>query len=357
MRDMEPYLHALGLDDVHETTGLHATVNCRSYMSDRWEGLGLYEAFRADYRTRAATTVRPSTLPVEEFADSYVGREAEAYLRRHDRAEPWCLFVGFGGPHEPWDAPGEYAMLYDPAATPPALAPLQPPAWAPPQAAEDMLGGRIPGLTDDVIRLLRANYFGKIALLDHWFGRLFQVCRDRGWWDDLLVVFWSDHGEMLGDHGYLHKQRFLEASARVPLVIRRPGRARAGCTTSVLVQQIDIMPTLLAAAGAPPPEVSLGRSLWPVLERGEAVRDAVLAELARGSLDARQYMVRTDRHKYAIDRAGRPLMLYDLREDPEERTNLAGRPDMQETEARLRDRLLRLLADAQPAMLSKEPRL
>jgi choline-sulfatase len=121
MRDMEPYLHALGLDDVHETTGPHASVHCRSYMSDRWERLGLYEAFRADCRTRTATTVRPSVLPVEEFADSYVGREAESYRRGYDRAEPWCLFVGFGGPHEPWDAPGQYAALYDPAVTPPPL--------------------------------------------------------------------------------------------------------------------------------------------------------------------------------------------------------------------------------------------
>ena len=70
--------------------------------------------------------MRPSALPVEEFSDSYIGREAVRFIDGYDRDEPMALFVGFGGPHEPWDAPGEYATLYDPDKTPPRIRPGEP---------------------------------------------------------------------------------------------------------------------------------------------------------------------------------------------------------------------------------------
>jgi choline-sulfatase len=350
MRDEEPYMHARGLDYVHETTGPWATTTTRSYMTDEWEAHGLYEAFKADYERRRGerTGTWPSPLPVDLFLDSYIGRQGERFIREHEGDRPFCLFVGFGGPHEPWDAPGEYATMYDPSAAPPAIPAAEPPEWLGEHAAERMRQRRVAGLTSEAVGGIRANYYGKISLVDHWIGRIIEACRQRGFWDDMLVVFWSDHGEMAGDHGRLYKNCFYESAIRVPLILRWPARVPAGRVSDALVQQIDVMPTLLEAVGAPPSKRCEGLSLWPLLDGAAAgVRDAVLSEHDNHEWQDRNYMVRTARYKYAVDRRGRPCMLFDLQEDPDEQVNLAGRPDMAAVESQMRDRLLGFLLGAQ----------
>ncbi|MFQ6047920.1 MAG: sulfatase-like hydrolase/transferase, partial [Phycisphaerae bacterium] len=129
MRDREPYMHARGIDYVHETTGPWATQRTDSYMTDHWAARGLLELFRQDYRQRRQSgplLVRPSPLPADEFLDSYIGRQAVEFINGYDRAQPLCLFVGFGGPHEPWDAPEPYASLYQPERCPAAIAATPP---------------------------------------------------------------------------------------------------------------------------------------------------------------------------------------------------------------------------------------
>ncbi len=117
MRSREPYMHARGLEYVHETTGPHAACGTISYMAEEWMAKGLLGKFVDDYRARARSEtggVWPSPLPVEDFLDSYVGRKAVEFVDGYDDRRPMCLFVGFGGPHEPWDAPGRYAEMYKP---------------------------------------------------------------------------------------------------------------------------------------------------------------------------------------------------------------------------------------------------
>jgi len=204
-------------------------------------------------------------------------------------------------------------------------------------------------MTEDDIRRLRANYYGKIALLDRWFGEIFAACEEHEFMDDLLVVFWSDHGEMAGDHHLLHKSRFFESALRVPFMVRWPGRVPAGKQSSALTETVDIMPTILEAVGVEPRRPCMGRSLWPVLrDPSETVRDAVFSEVERGG--RRNMMVRTERHKYAVHDGGEGYMLYDLQEDPQERENLVGHPDRAALEAEMRDRLLRHLCETQYVM-------
>jgi choline-sulfatase len=342
MRDREPYMHARGFDFVNEITGPLATQRMDSYMTDEWAEKGLLEAFREDYRVRgeqrAMAPVWPSPLPVEDFMDSYVGRKAVEFLDGYERREPFCLFAGFGGPHEPWDAPGEYATMYDPAATPRAIAPSEPPGDLPEAAASWEAGGRNPNLNAERIAALRANYYGKISLIDRWFGEIMAACERRDVLDDLFVVFWSDHGEMAGDHGRLYKSRFYESALRVPLVFRLPGRIEPGGTTEALASTVDLMPTILEAAGVTPPETCEGLSLWPVLhDPGHSVRAELISEVgAAGRLNT---MVCTERHKYAVHEDGTAYMLYDLEADPDEQHNLIGRGDGA-LERGLRQRLL-----------------
>ncbi|HVN34923.1 MAG TPA: sulfatase-like hydrolase/transferase, partial [Casimicrobiaceae bacterium] len=121
MRGREPYLHARGLEYVRETPGPIAACGTRSYLTDEWMRKGLFNAFVSDYRARTQSSdggVWPSPLPVEDHLDSYIGREAVEFIDKYHDPRPMCLWVGFAGPHEPWDAPGRYATMYKPLDTP-----------------------------------------------------------------------------------------------------------------------------------------------------------------------------------------------------------------------------------------------
>ncbi|MFO7957332.1 MAG: sulfatase-like hydrolase/transferase [Candidatus Brocadiia bacterium] len=343
MREREPYMHARGFDYVHETTGPWATLRTQSYMTDAWARKGLLERFRDDYRRRKkdrARAVWPGPLPTEEHMDSYVGRQAVRFLREYDTELPFCLFVGFPGPHEPWDPPEEYADMYDPADVPPPVdpEPAEYPEWAPRHARNHPNKRRAEGLDPETVRRIRAAYYAKVSLIDYWFGEILAVCDEEGFAEDLLVVFWSDHGELAGDHGCLYKSRFWEGALRVPLVFRWPGRIEPGTTSAALAETVDIMPTLLEAVGTTAPDDAAGKSLWPVLEDPTApLRNGALSEVEKNG--SRNAMICTERYKYAADGRERGYMLYNLVEDPDEATNLIGHPEYEEVEKALAARL------------------
>ncbi len=347
------YLQALGWSDVFETTGPHATCTTDSILTDHWREAGLLDVFRDDYRRRreagAPEATWPSPLPPGEAMDDFVGDRAEAYLEGLDGTEPFCVFVGFGGPHEPWDAPADWAARFDPAATDPAMPPDPAPDGLPPAAAAyhaELFGGghgsSRPEMTPGQTARLRALYYAKIAHIDARIGRLLDLVRRRGWDERTAVVFWSDHGEMLGDKARLYKSCFFEGAARVPLIVRHPARTGAGRVAPGLVSLVDLFPTLLGFAGAEPKPGAFGRSLLPLLaEPDRPHHEAVFSEFDRRT------MVRDARHKLVVDDAGRDLQLFDLQADPGETLNLAGRPDQREHTRRLRETLLRWLLATQ----------
>ena len=98
--------------------------------------------------------------------------------------------------------------------------------------------------------LLTIGYYGKISLIDHWIGKILTAFEKRGWLDNTFMTFWSDHGEMLGDHQRLHKSVFYNSSVRVPLILRYPGKIKGGRTSNALTEIIDVYPTLLEAVVA-----------------------------------------------------------------------------------------------------------
>jgi len=349
LRVHEPYMHARGFDYVHETTGPWATLRTDSYMTDHWKGLGLLDTFREDYERRRQSRpfgVWPSPLPTEEFLDSYIGRQAVRFIGDYDRSEPMCLFVGFGGPHEPWDAPGDYATMYDPAEVPAPVPAADPAEHLPEYARQRMFEGRVEGLTEGTARQIKANYYGKISLVDHWVGEILDALRRRGWLEEALIVFWSDHGELAGDHGRFYKRSYFVGSVRVPLIVRWPGRIPAAAKSPALVEIIDVYPTLLEAVGAEPSQRCFGRSVWSVLrDPGAPHRQAVLSEVAYDAhLDT---MIRTERFKYAVDQESRAFMLYDVEQDPHEQSNLLGHPDYADVEREMRELLFSRLLAAQ----------
>ena len=341
LRQHEPFMHALGFDDVLETTGPWATTKTDSIMTDHWREIGCLETFRDDYEKRrqagSPNATWPSPMPPGETLDDFIGRTAVEYVRGYERDEPLLLFVGFGGPHEPWDPPATWADRYDPSQMPPAEPACEPGPWVPDTAAEAQRAWQSQfAMTPEQVGLVRARYYAKISHIDDWFGRILTAFKERDWLENTAIIFWSDHGEMLGDKNRLFKSIFYEQAVRVPLIVRRPAEPHAGSVAEGLADLADVFPTVLDLAGCEPKENAFGSSLVPVCgEPSLRVHDAVFSEIGTTS------MIRDVQYKMVLDREGNVLMLHDLAADPGEHENLAGKPDLAEVETRLRDRLLR----------------
>ena len=324
LREGEPYLQALGFDTIDEIGGPRGTCATDSGYSDYLRDKGLFELFVSDTSERVADTTitRPAPFDEADHMDAYVGRRAVQCVDAFPENRPTCLFVNFPGPHDPWDAPGRYAAMYDPSHSPPPIPIPERPRTLPDHAAAKLDFAPEPGLTAEVVAAIRANYGGKVSFVDDWCRRIFDAYAARGWLDGLLVIITSDDGEMAGDHGRVYKRTFHEsafAGAAHPALARRIPHG----TRDALVENIDVLPTVLAAIGVPQPPMSLGRSLLPVISNPEAqYRTDLLGEIYYGG--SRNTMLKTARHKYVIDQEGRGDMRYDLDQDPDEQDNLIG---------------------------------
>jgi choline-sulfatase len=349
IRDRLELVQSWGFERVHETAGPRASAVSRSHMTDEWQRLGLLDAFVADLEQRSGENrdlVRPSPLGLEHHYDAYVGRVAVEEIRSYDRDRPWFCWVGFGGPHEPWDAPEPYASLYEPDAAPASLPPAESVSSTRPLG---LLDERVAGDSSRIARLgvaglaaIRANYAGKVSLIDHWVGEILRSVEERGELERTFVVFASDHGEMSGDHGLLHKSCFLQGAVTVPLIIRPPASECPARVVDDPVELIDIGPTLAEAAGAPITYAQWGRSLLGLVEGGSGpVRELAVSE-ERGEVVAVG-----GRWKVALNNAGEAYLCTDLERDPDELRNLAGTSEAREVERTYRERLLAFMLRTQ----------
>ena len=283
------------------------------------EKQGLFEAFRADYAARQARgwiegASHDSVLPTEAFEDVYIGRRAAEWIGAVPDDYPWHLFVSFAGPHDPFDPPVEYADRYRDAEVPRAVRSgrVGKPGW---------VNARRRNLSDDEVAVTRRQYSAAIELIDDQVGRIVEAVERRRMGEDTVVVFASDHGEMLGDHGLYTKSVPYEAALRAPLIAAGPGIPR-GRTSDALVELIDVNPTLCALAGLPAQEGLDASDFGPVLA-GE--RTAHREEAASALREFR--LVRTAERKLVAHHTGE-VELYDLVNDPDELENVAeDRPD------------------------------
>lgn len=192
------------------------------------------------------------------------------------------------------------------------------------------------------------NYHRCLLAVDEGVGRLVQALRDKGQLDDTLVVYTSDNGLLLGEHGGLRDKRAAyEASIRVPLLVRHPRLAGKGRTCDEMALGLDLMPTFCEAAGIATPASSQGRSLLPLAQGGRG-RDDFLYEYFREEGTVPTCLaVRTREWKYVTypEDPGLQPELYDLRTDPDERLNLAGLPAHEAQQRSLAQRLEALLQE------------
>ncbi len=344
LREREALMNAYGLDDVNEIGGPRASSKVLSHMTAEWEAKGLWDGYRADYRERFSTKpylVRPSTLGLENYADVYVGQQAKQYLQNYNREEPWCCWVSFGGPHEPWDTPEPYASMYDPEQMPPAVP--RPPIGERPQGHLDRLMGRMnPTFEPGEIGRLRANYAGNVTLIDAQIGEILDTIAARGELENTIIVHTSDHGEMNGDYGLIYKGNFLNGAVRIPLLVRTPDTTYAGSICDSPVEWIDIGPTLVESAGGELVHRQFGKSLCPVLTNPEVThRDFAISEI-QGEI-----MLLNQKWKAALNANGEVYLLFDVENDPNETENLAGKPEVAGVETQLRLQILERLMQTQ----------
>ncbi len=224
-------------------------------------------------------------LPEEFQMASYLGEQAAAFISENaDR--PFILYVNTFEPHSPYFGP--LMDTYDPAELPVGPAFLKKPEGASmlnrlkadyflqylteggDQTADEYMR-EYAAVEEDVSteegwRRLRAHYFANINLVDGMVGKITSAIDDAGLTDDTVVVFTSEHGDMLGDHGMLEKRSMYEESSRVPLLVRIPWLTREQATIAESVGHIDLVPTLLDLLGENIPEHLQGNSLVPALE-------------------------------------------------------------------------------------------
>ncbi|MYC76240.1 sulfatase-like hydrolase/transferase [Candidatus Poribacteria bacterium] len=349
LREREDLMNAYGLDDVNEIGGPRASANVLSHMTAMWEEKGLWEGYRADYRERFSTKphlVRSSTLGLEDYADVYVGQQAKQYLQHYEREEPWCCWVSFGGPHEPWDTPEPYASMYNPEDMPPAIP--RPFMERRPTGHLDNLMQRMnPTFEPGEVGRLRANYAGNVTLIDDQIGEILDAIEARGELENTIIVHTSDHGEMNGDYGLIYKSNFLNGAVRIPLLVRTPETSGlqtppTGRICESPVEWLDIGPTLVELAGGELEHRQFGKSLCPVLTHPEAThRDFAISEIEG------EIMLLNKEWKVALNAEGEVYLLFNVQNDPNEIQNLAGRPEVADVETALRLQILERLMQTQ----------
>jgi iduronate 2-sulfatase len=257
-----------------------------------------------------------------DTGDGIVARGVAALIREHARGNrPFFLGAGFRKPHLPWTAPKKYFDLFPRDAIPP----LKEPAMRdiPPLALQtDLFGTKPPADA----REAAAAYYACVAFIDTQIGLLTAELDALKLWDNTIVVFMSDHGFHLGDHGGLWaKLTNFERCARVPFAIVAPRTPHAGRTTTGIAENLDLYPTLVELAGLPRPAWLDGRSLAPLLADPAAKWDhrAFTTTIHEGVIGR---SVRTDRWRYTEWGDGQAVELYDQSADPGNYRNLAADP-------------------------------
>lgn len=276
---------------------------------------------------------------------------ASQFMRERNGKGPWMMSVNIFQPHHPFFPTEEYLHRVDPAKVPdPAYKEGELDNKTPFQQIDHLgaYGGTALSFTNtsaEEHRKIKAAYYAMIEQVDTAMGNMLQVLDETGQADNTIVIFMSDHGEMLGDHGlYLKGPFFYDCLTRVPLIIRWPNRFKAGLKVDALVELLDLAPTLLEAAGIPQPVGMQGRSLTRLL-KGEATthRDSVYMEYFNANFDYPSppmiTSVRNDRWKLNYCDQSKYAEMYDLQADPSEFNNIWNDPHQRDS----RDMMMQLL--------------
>jgi arylsulfatase A-like enzyme len=314
------------------------------------------------FRDPARIWLNADKLPAarydEDARGTYIARKTIEYLEANKNRQ-FALWTSFQEPHSPFDFPAEDRDVFEASAF---AVPREGPedAWQVPKVFR--------GLSDDDKRGIAAAYYTSVAFLDRNVGRVLDALRRLRLEEDTFVVYMADHGYSLGQHGRFEKHCGYEPALRVPLIMRTPGRTRAGVIRD-LTEHVDVSATIIDVMGLDPLPVTHGQSLRAYLEGGRPgnPRDHIFSEYLENEeayikTAAWKYIFcsgkRARKDGYEIDHPapGRYKRLYDLRNDPGEFTDVAARhPDLVvKFEGLMLDRFRATHPEREPSGLGRE---
>jgi choline-sulfatase len=253
--------------------------------------------------------------------------------RRQGEKRPFCLVAGFLAPHCPFVCPREYYERHREGMTLPEVmeAPLHP------IHRQMRRNSGIEDLSEEEILRTRAAYYGLVEWFDGVVGEVISALEGAGMLENTVVIYTSDHGDQLGDHGMWWKSTFYESSVGVPFVISWPGRLEGGRRVKENVGLMDVAPTLIEMAGGPELPNGSGRSFLSLLEgRTDGWEDEVFSEMLDGHGPRR--MLRSGLWKLNVYHGHEPE-LYNLEDDPQELHNRAQEPGCAEVLQRMQERI------------------
>lgn len=322
-------MHFIGPDPLH---GFEERLTPEIYSSDLmtlpdWSNPGVDEfASDASEALEKAGTA-PRTVQMDYDEEVYAAARQKIFdLARSDDKRPFFLAASFTHPHDPYICQPQDWALFD------AVEIDQPGLQRAPVAGRDTHTQRIyahynldsPKITPELGTKARRAFYGSLAYVDRLLGGLLDALEAAGLSENTIVIFTSDHGDMLGERGMWFKKVFFENAVRIPLMISHPKAAPHRVDT--VVSLVDILPTLLDISGAEPVGPLDGHSMLPlVLQTSSDHPGTALAEITCEGVPEPVVMVRDARHKLIYSAEAEPL-LYDLESDPAESTNLAEDP-------------------------------
>jgi arylsulfatase A-like enzyme len=264
-----------------------------SWLADRGHDRAAFDAIHnAPAEDGQRVSLEPPSYSSEETQTAFLTNSFLSWLKEQEADAPWFAHVSFLRPHPPVVVPEPYNRMHDPEDGPDFLGACSPDEEAASHPfvrafqAYQRLSSHLPGesglardLSRNDFRRLRALYFGMITEVDAQLGRLFAGIEESGAGEDTLIIFTSDHAEMMGDHWMLGKGGFHEQSYHIPLIVRAPGAAR-GNRVRAFTSAVDIFPTLLDLLDLLPAHEPDGVSLRPYLDGQTPVswRNAALWE-------------------------------------------------------------------------------
>ncbi len=367
--DMVPFMESLGFAETHETVGKHASLKRDNPYSSHLREMGLLEEYQQNLESRAYKAAgeqaiptwdaTPNTVPLDDYVDAWHGLEAVRWIEDYDRDEPFFLWLGFPGPHDPWDAPDAARGWYDGVEIPP------PGSSEPPDLTHtgnlrgliEMMQGIADSdtLTPDRVAELRRAYYAAVTVIDQAVGRVIDAIDRKGIRDQTWIIYTTDHGEMLGEHNMLLKCVFYDPSVRVPLIISPPG-GREARTVDDLIDQIDVAAAIRDIAGGPPLLESAARSLRGYVDGSDPDPRPVSISENWGFAS-----FETDDHKLVVDEdTSTPVQLFDRRNDPLEDRNIVADPESAEViellmESHVRPFLSVAASRSHPSMFAVDP--
>ena len=312
-------------------------------------------------------------LPEQYHYTTWTGERTIAAIEdAHARGVPFFVWSSYHDPHPPYCVPEPWASMYAPEDMEPGeleegeLDRMPPPVrmTRDPDADFSVFNGDgkgnhgyhpHTGVSRRGLQEAMAIYYGMVSFMDHWIGQTLDKLDELGITDRTLVVFTSDHGHFLGNHGLVAKGPFhYEDGIRVPFIASMPGTLPEGARSDAIQSLVDLAPTFMEAAGLEVPPFMQGRGQLEAWKRAGSARDHAVVEMHHNRSTVHLRTLVTDRYKLTLYR-GHPDWgeLFDLEADPGERCNRFDDPAYAGTRAALAERLIQADLEREPALMPR----